>query len=128
MQLADVVAASREVAATSARSAKIARIASLLRAAGPEEAAVVVPWLSGELRQRRTGVGWATLRDAPEPAPSPSPSLTVREVDAVFVVVSELSGSGSTGDRRRLVHDLFGRATAGEPGFLRGLVSRRLSV
>ena len=124
MQLADVVAASREVAATSARSAKIARIASLLRAAGPDEAAVVVPWLSGELRQRRTGVGWATLRDAPEPAATPS--LSVREVDGVFVVVSELSGSGSAGERRRLVHDLFGRATADEQWFLRGLVSGEL--
>src|SRR4051794_32413845 len=124
MQLADVVAASREVAATSARSAKIARIAALLRAAGPDEAAVVVPWLSGELRQRRTGVGWATLRDAPGPADLPS--LTVREVDGVFATVSELSGAGSAGERRPLIHDLFRRATAGEPGFLRWLVSAAL--
>src|SRR4051794_23672091 len=124
MQLADVVAASREVAATSARGAKIARIASLLRAAGPEEAAVVVPWLSGELRQRRTGVGWATLRDAPEPAASPS--LTVREVDAVFVVVSELSGSGSAGERRRLGHDLFRPGPAGGEGVPPGPGSREL--
>src|SRR3954464_15573372 len=124
MQLADVVAASREVAATSARSAKIARIAALLRVAGPDEAAVVVPWLSGELRQRRTGVGWATLRDAP--GPTGLPSLTVREVDGVFATVSGLSGGGSAGERRRLIHDLFGRATADEQWFLRGLVSGEL--
>ena len=124
MQLADVVAASREVAATSARSAKIARIAALLRQAGPDEAAVVVPWLSGELRQRRTGVGWATLRDAPGPADLPS--LTVREVDGVFATVSELSGAGSAGERRRLIQDLFARASADEQWFLRGLVSGEL--
>src|SRR4051794_10693916 len=124
MQLADVVAASREVAATSARSAKIARIAALLRAAGPDEAAVVVPWLSGELRQRRTGIGWATLREAP--APAGQPTLSVREVDGAFEAAGGLSGSGSAGERRRLVHELFGRATADEQAFLRGLISGEL--
>src|SRR5947209_895769 len=124
MLLADVVSAWRDVAATSARNGKVERLAALLRAAGPDEAAVVVPWLSGELRQRRTGVGWATLRDAPGPAGAPS--LTVRETDAVFAAVSELSGSGSAGERRRLVHDLFARATADEQWFLRGLVSGEL--
>ena len=124
MQLADVVATSREVAATSARTAKITRIAALLRAAGADEAAVVVPWLSGELRQRRTGVGWATLRDAPPPADRST--LGVREVDGVFAAVSDLSGSGSAGERRRLIHELFGRATADEQWFLRGLVSGEL--
>jgi DNA ligase 1 len=124
MLLAEVVAASRDVAGTSARGAKTERIAAILRAAGPDGAAVVVPWLSGELRQRRTGVGWAALRDAPSPAAEPS--LTVREVDELFARVADLSGSGSTGERRRLVHDLFGRATADEQWFLRGLVSGEL--
>src|SRR3954470_13472148 len=71
MLLADVVAASREVAATSARSAKIARLADLLRAGGAERAPVLVPWLAGEPRQRRTGIGWATLRDVPPPSARP---------------------------------------------------------
>ncbi|HET6909062.1 MAG TPA: ATP-dependent DNA ligase [Mycobacteriales bacterium] len=124
MQLAEVVLASRDVAATTSRTAKIARIAELLRAAGPEGASVVVPWLSGELRQRRTGVGWATLREAPTPAPEPS--LTVVETDRLFEQVSVLAGAGSAGERRRLVHDLFARATADEQGFLRGLISGEL--
>jgi ATP-dependent DNA ligase I len=124
MQLAGVVAASRDVAATSSRTAKIARIAAVLREAGPDEAGVVVPWLSGDLRQRRTGVGWATLRDAPPPAEAPS--LTVREVDGVFETVAGLSGAGSAGERRRLVHGLFARATADEQGFLQGLISGEL--
>src|SRR6185437_6116063 len=79
---------------------------------------------SGELRQRRTGVGWATLREGP--APASSPSLSVGETDQVFAVVAELSGSGSAGERRRMVHDLFARATADEQWFLRGLVSGEL--
>jgi DNA ligase 1 len=124
MQLADVVSASRAVAATSARGAKTAHIAALLRKAGADEAAVVVPWLSGELRQRRTGVGWATLREAP--APAAESTLTVREVDQLFATVADLSGGGSAGERRRMVHDLFARATGDEQAFLRGLISGEL--
>jgi DNA ligase-1 len=124
MQLADVVAAWRDVASTSSRTAKIDRLAQLLRQGGADEATVVVPWLSGELRQRRTGVGWATLRDAP-PAAAAS-SLSVRETDGVFETVAALSGAGSAGERRRLVHELFGRATTDEQQFLRGLISGEL--
>ncbi len=69
MQLIDVADASAEVGATSARLAKIARIADLLRRAGAEDdpklVAVVVSWLSGELPQRQIGVGWAALRSLP---------------------------------------------------------------
>jgi DNA ligase 1 len=122
--LADVVAASAEVAGTSARSRKVEVIAALLRRAGPDQAAVVVPWLSGELRQRRTGVGWATLRDRPTPAAEAT--LTVGETDAVFETVAALAGAGSQGERRRQVHVLFGRATADEQRFLAGLVSGEL--
>ncbi|MDQ1704417.1 MAG: ligase 1 [Frankiaceae bacterium] len=121
MLLADVVAASRDVTATPARSGKVEIIAALLRRAGSDQAAIVVPWLSGELRQRRTGVGWATLRDTP--ASAETPSLSIATVDATFETVAQLSGAGSASERRRLVHDLFGRATADEQDFLRGLVS-----
>ena len=86
MQLVDVAAASTDVGATSARLAKIARIADLLRRAGaegdPKLVAVVVSWLSGELPQRQIGVGWAALRSLPPPAAEPS--LTVPQVDAAF--------------------------------------------
>ena len=124
MLLADVVTASREVAATSARSAKITRLADLLRAGGAEHAPVLVPWLAGEPRQRRTGLGWATLRDAPPPAPEPS--LTVMEVDAALEAAAGLAGPGSATARRDLVHGLFGRATDEEQQFLRGLLSGEL--
>jgi DNA ligase 1 len=123
MLLAEVVAASRDVAATPARSAKVARLADALRHAGAQ-AEVVVPWLSGELRQRRTGIGWATLRDAPPPATEPS--LTVAEVDAAMQEASLLAGAGSATRRRDLVHGIFSRATADEQEFLRGLVSGEL--
>jgi DNA ligase 1 len=122
--LADVVAASREIAATSARSAKVARLADLLRVGGAEHAPVLVPWLAGEPRQRRTGIGWATLRDAPPPAAEPS--LRVAEVDEALDTASGLAGAGSTAARRELVHGLLGRATTDEQQFLRALLSGEL--
>jgi DNA ligase-1 len=122
--LADVVTAWRTVAGASGRLRKVDAIAALLRIAGPEGAAVIVPWMSGDLRQRRTGIGWASLRDVP--APAGEPGLRVDEVDEVFATAAELAGPGSAGERRRLVHDLFGRATADEQAFLRGLISGEL--
>ena len=64
MLLSEIAEVSRTVAGTSARLAKIEALAGALRAAGPLEVPVAVAYLSGELRQRRTGVGWASLRDA----------------------------------------------------------------
>ena len=68
--LADLAAVSETVAATSARGAKVEALAGALRLASPEEAAIAVAYLSGELRQRQIGVGWAALRELPEPAAS----------------------------------------------------------
>ncbi len=57
MLLAEVAEVSRAVTATSARLAKISTIADALRSAKPDEVAIVVAWLSGELPQRQIGVG-----------------------------------------------------------------------
>jgi DNA ligase-1 len=124
LSLDDVVRASADVAATSSRTAKAERVAALLRQAGPDEAAVVVPWLSGELRQRRTGVGYAALRAAPGPADIAT--LTVREVDAVFAALADVAGPGAAATRRRLVDDVWSRATADEQRLLVGLISGEL--
>jgi ATP-dependent DNA ligase I len=124
LMLADVVRASADVGETSSRTAKTERVAALLRHAGPDEAEVVVPWLSGELRQRRTGVGFAALRDAPSPAEEPT--LTVREVDGAFAALAEVAGVGAAAERRRLVHDVWSRATSAEQRFLAGLISGEL--
>ena len=53
----------------------------------------MVAYLSGELRQRRTGVGWASLRDVP--AAAQQPTLGVSEVDAVLESVAGMAGAGS---------------------------------
>jgi ATP-dependent DNA ligase I len=122
--LEEVAATSTAVAASSARLAKVERLAACLRRLEPGEVHPAVAFLSGELRQRQIGVGWAALRDAPDPAGSPT--LTVAEVDAAFERIGRLAGPGSQAERRRLVGELFGRATAAEQRFLLGLLSGEL--
>ena len=60
-QLAEVVAASTEVAATTSRSRKIAILAELLRRLEPDEVPIAVGFLSGLPRQGRVGVGHSTV-------------------------------------------------------------------
>ena len=128
MQLVDVAAASTDVGATSARLAKIGRIADLLRRAGAEDdpklVAVVVSWLSGELPQRQIGVGWAALRSLPSPAAEPS--LTVLDTDARFTEIGTVAGKGSQARRAELVTGLFAAATEQEQTFLRRLLGGEL--
>ncbi|TAL26138.1 MAG: ATP-dependent DNA ligase, partial [Frankiales bacterium] len=124
MLLADVAAASQDVAATTSRTAKAERMAQLLRAAAPDEVAVVASWLSGEPRQRRTGVGWRSLQSLPGPASEPT--LTVLEVDAAFEQLSGLAGAGSAAARTAALHALWSRATGPEQQLLAGLVSGEL--
>lgn len=126
MQLFDVAAVSAEVGATSARSAKVARLAGLLAAARHDPAliTVLVSWLSGELPQRQIGVGWAALRSIPPPAVNPT--LTVTAVDAALSEIGAVTGKGSQARRAQLVADLFAAATDTEQAFLRRLLSGEL--
>jgi len=70
--LDELVRTSAAVAATSSRRAKIEAIADLLRRVGPAEVPVAVAFLSGELRQRQIGVGYAALRDIAGSSASPT--------------------------------------------------------
>ena len=64
LRLADVVATSQAVAATRSRLAKREALVDLLKRADAEDIEVAVAFLSGSLRQRRTGLGWASLRSS----------------------------------------------------------------
>jgi DNA ligase 1 len=121
MLLADLVATSRTVSATRSRKAKAEALAAALRQAGLDELETVVAYLGGTLRQRRTGLGWRGVSELPVPAVEPS--LTVTEVHEAFESISAIAGAGSQAVRRAAVVDLFGRATADEQAWLRGLVT-----
>ena len=129
MLLTELVLTSQAVAATPRRSVKIDKIAGLLREASPAEVPVVVAFLSGELRQRQIGVGYAALGGlltGDGAAGGTAPTLTVSEVDAVFAEVGAVTGPGAQAARKRLLAGLFGRATAGERDFLIRLIAGEL--
>ena len=121
MLFSELAATSAAVGATRSRKRKAELLGAALRQLGPGEIEPGVAFLSGELRQRRTGVGWATLRELPPPAIAPE--LGVAEVDAAFAGIAALEGAGSQAARREAVTALFARATAPEQAFLRGLVA-----
>jgi len=143
--LNEIATVSAQVARESGRKAKSDLIAGLLgrvaqgQAAPDQGAAVtevplVVAFLSGELRQRQIGVGYAALADLLGPRgeatqaipPAQTATLTVTEVDGVFAEIGAVTGSGSQAARRELLATLFTRATEVERGFLVQLVAGEL--
>ena len=120
MLLSRLVEARHALVATRSRNAKRDLIAAVLRDAAADDVEIVVSYLSGSLRQRRTGVGWKSLQSVPSPAAELT--LTVGEVDAAFAAIAELAGPGSAAARAAAVKALLSRATADEQDFLRGLV------
>jgi DNA ligase-1 len=125
MLLAEIAQASQDVAATSARLGKVARLGECLGGADADEVAVAVAYLSGELPQGTIGVGWAALRELPAPAETP-PMLELLEVDGALSRLQAISGPGSQKARREELVQLFGSATESEQRFLIALLSGEL--
>jgi DNA ligase 1 len=119
MLLAEIAATSADVASTSSRLAKVARLTECLLGASPEEVAVAVSYLSGELPQGTVGVGWAALKE--RPAPAVEPSLEVVDVDGTMARLQGISGAGSQAARKEVLEELFSRATEPEQRLLVGL-------
>ncbi|MET9566140.1 MULTISPECIES: ATP-dependent DNA ligase [Streptomyces] len=120
MLLSRLANVSQEVAATSARSRKVALLAELFRDAEADDVPIVIPYLAGRLPQGRLGVGWKLLGTSVPPAGEPT--LTVREVDGRLTALGAVSGTGSQAERARLVGELMGAATESEQKFLRALI------
>lgn len=125
MLLEELVRTSAGVAETAGRLAKIELLASILRLLGSEEVPVAVAYLSGELPQGTIGIGWASLRELPEPAPPP-PVLELLEVEAALRRIATTTGQGSQAIRRSELAGLFGRATEPERRFLIALLTGEL--
>ncbi|MGW7267517.1 ATP-dependent DNA ligase [Streptomyces sp. NPDC054842] len=121
MLLSRLAHVSQEVAATSARTRKIALLAELFREADAEDVPVVIPYLAGRLPQGRLGIGWKLL-GTPVP-PATGATLTVRDVDARLTRLGAVTGTGSQAERKRLMGDLLAAATEPEQRFLFGLLT-----
>jgi DNA ligase-1 len=117
-RLAALVDASRRVAETGSRLAKRDAIAACLRAAAPEEIGIAVAYLSGETRQGKLGIGYATLSELRGGPAAEASSLTLGEVDDALARIAATSGKGAAGERARQLGALFARATRGEQDFL----------
>ena len=120
--LADLVDTSERVGEHASRRTKIARMANFLRKLAPVEIDLGVSYLSGVTRQGRSGIGWATIRDARPAANVERPELTLAEVDAAFDAIARVRGAGSAAERTRLLSALLARATTREEEFLARLL------
>ena len=121
MLLAELVAASRVVAGTPARSAKVAALADVLARLEPDEVEPAVAFLAGEPRQGKVGVGWASLA-AVAAVPAPVPTLTVADLDHALSDLQAIAGPGSSAARHQRLEALLGSATADEADLVRRLL------
>lgn len=126
--LAELVSTSSRVSGTASRLAKVREIARLLGELSPEEVAVAVSYLAGELPQGRIGIGYATLRQAVESAGEPPEQarLTLEQTDRQMTDVAGFAGGGSAARRRAVLASLFSQATTEERGFLLRLIAGEL--
>jgi DNA ligase-1 len=118
--LADVVATSGVVASTPARSTKIAALAELLGRLAPDEVEAAVGFLTGEPRQGRVGVGWATVFGL-DVTPATVPTLVIADVDRALDQILVTTGTGSAAERQEILRGVLGRATSAEADFVRRL-------
>jgi len=129
MLLADVVRTSTQVSGTSSRNAKVSLIADLLRRCALLVAGAVAPadeiglatrYLSGSVRQRRTGIELSSFVELP--SPPAAGVVTLSELDTVLQRASEMAGAGSSSERADLFLGLVRRLSADERAFVMGLL------
>ena len=106
MLVADVARTSNQVSETSSRLSKVSLIADLLRQcalqvvderAPADEVGLATRYLSGSLRQRRTGLGLSSLAELLSELPKAPDTgvMTLSELDTVLQQAGELAGAGS---------------------------------
>jgi DNA ligase-1 len=122
MKLDALVRTSAEVAGTSRRLDKTAKLAALLGRLTPHEIAIAVGFLVGWPRQGKIGVGWATISEARETPPATVATLELADVDRAFAELQQATGKGSTAKRLELLRALFARALPDEQEFLAALL------
>ena len=122
MLLRTLAGTSEAVAATRSRLRKMELLKDCLQQFAPDEIETGVGYLIGVLRQGRIGLGPTIVRQALGTGASDVSTLAIHDVDSAFEQMSTISGKGSNLERKRLLADLFARATTGEQDFLARLL------
>ena len=133
VQLSALSNAHLALAATGSKLAKVRTLTDLLLLCDTTELPVVVAAMTGEPRQGRFGVGWASLsgfekRERPSQRSDSDPaaqdeSPTVIEMDRLFDELASTSGHGSVASRQTLLSHFLSRCTASEQEFVRRLLT-----
>jgi DNA ligase-1 len=118
MLLAELVQTSISVSQASSRLAKIRLLADLLRQLAPDEIEIAIGMLSGEPRQGRIGIGYATLWAARDLPAGDAPVLQLVDVDEALTELKAIKGTGSSTTRNERLRDLMRRATRAEQDFI----------
>lgn len=134
-----LVAASDATAASSARNDKVTAIAEFLKTVRPDEVASAIGLLSGEPKQGRVGIGWATVAatidavtiDVSTGVSTPTEisrmadhdPIEIVDVDGAIEDIAQTHGAGSSSERRSTLQALFERATTSETEFLRAILT-----
>src|SRR5690606_19002417 len=92
-QLADLAHLYQRVAQSRGRGTKLELLAAQLRSLDHEEVEAGVHFLSGKIRQGRTGIGFATLNKL-SIAPATAPELSLTELDQALESLTGLRGAG----------------------------------
>ncbi|CAN5148996.1 ATP-dependent DNA ligase [soil metagenome] len=122
MRFIELAETSEGVAATRSRLQKVELLTDCLRRLNSPEIEVGVGYLTGILRQGHIGLGPAIVQQASKVSAAASASLELSDVDRAFEELAAVSGKGAIHERRRLLRELFARATALEQDFLARLV------
>jgi ATP-dependent DNA ligase I len=118
MRFGELVSASKAVAETNGRLAKIGHLSAYLKRLSQDEIEIAVEFLSGSPRQGRIGVGWSTLGALRDVVPAESATLELRDVDEAFERAAAASGAGSNAARSQILRDVLRRATYDEQDFI----------
>jgi DNA ligase-1 len=118
MRLETLVRVSDEVGRESSRNRKVEKLAAALKRMTPDEVPAGVTFLSGEIRQGRIGLGYASVREASPGSAAAKPSLSLLDVDAALERLAALKGSGAGSARLSAFRELLLRATREEQTFL----------
>jgi DNA ligase-1 len=116
----EVAQTSATIAQTSARKKKVALLSALLVKVPVEERAIAARYLSGDVGYK-LGIGYATVHEMRVP-PTAEPSLTLREIDARFAAIAQMSGAGSQKGKKDAYGALLAQGTELEQRFLAAIV------